>query len=189
MEVKGTLAVNVLLPRRKSLATAAVRLDISRAIARARNLVVKVAAHGADRLVAGTLAAVAVAVAVDKSATNVGKLAILHGTAPKLADTVAAAAAVAAPAVGTVVAAVDMAASVNRHVTLAAGSGTWLAIALKGKSATTVSCFLSFKGSSQLTRSGGEVGHLSRDCPSEASGERVCYKCKQPGHVQASCPN
>ena len=36
---------------------------------------------------------------------------------------------------------------------------------------------------------GGEVGHLSRDCPSEPSSERVCYKCKQPGHVQASCPN
>jgi len=141
--VKDTLAVNVLLPRRKSLATAAVRLDISRAIARARNLVAKVAARGEDRLVAGILAAVAVA--VDKSATNVGKLAILHGTAPKLADTVAAAAAVAAPAVGTVVAAVDMAASVNRHVTLAAGSGTWLAIAPRGKSATTVSCFLSSK--------------------------------------------
>lgn len=36
---------------------------------------------------------------------------------------------------------------------------------------------------------GGEVGHVSRDCPSEARGERVCYKCKQPGHVQAACPN
>jgi len=36
---------------------------------------------------------------------------------------------------------------------------------------------------------GGEVGHLSRDCPSESSSERVCYKCKQPGHVQAACPN
>ena len=54
---------------------------------------------------------------------------------------------------------------------------------------------------------GGEVGHLSRDCPSEPSSERVCYKvylseqhsrstactnisqCKQPGHVQAACPN
>jgi hypothetical protein len=35
----------------------------------------------------------------------------------------------------------------------------------------------------------GEVGHLSRDCPSETSSERTCYKCKQPGHVQAQCPN
>ena len=35
----------------------------------------------------------------------------------------------------------------------------------------------------------GEVGHLSRDCPSETSNERTCYKCKQPGHVQAQCPN
>ncbi|KAL6720108.1 hypothetical protein ACLMJK_002029, partial [Lecanora helva] len=32
---------------------------------------------------------------------------------------------------------------------------------------------------------GGEVGHLSRDCPSEPTSERVCYKCKQPGHLQA----
>ena len=36
---------------------------------------------------------------------------------------------------------------------------------------------------------GGEVGHMSRDCPAEATQERVCYKCKQPGHVQAMCPN
>ncbi|KAJ5584110.1 zinc knuckle domain-containing protein [Penicillium hispanicum] len=36
---------------------------------------------------------------------------------------------------------------------------------------------------------GGEVGHVSRDCTTEARGERVCYKCKQPGHVQAACPN
>ena len=27
-----------------------------------------------------------------------------------------------------------------------------------------------------LTITGGEVGHLSRDCPSEPSSERVCYK-------------
>ncbi|OJJ44195.1 hypothetical protein ASPZODRAFT_145306 [Penicilliopsis zonata CBS 506.65] len=45
--------------------------------------------------------------------------------------------------------------------------------------------------SSELTETviGGEVGHVSRDCPTEAKGERVCYKCKQPGHVQAACPN
>ncbi|CAG7934745.1 unnamed protein product, partial [Penicillium olsonii] len=36
---------------------------------------------------------------------------------------------------------------------------------------------------------GGEVGHVSRDCPTEAKGERMCYKCKQPGHVQSACPN
>ncbi|KAL3478014.1 hypothetical protein BJX99DRAFT_225328 [Aspergillus californicus] len=37
--------------------------------------------------------------------------------------------------------------------------------------------------------SGGEVGHVSRDCPTEAKGERVCYNCKQPGHIQSACPN
>lgn len=36
---------------------------------------------------------------------------------------------------------------------------------------------------------GGEIGHVSRDCPTEAKGERVCYKCKEAGHVQAACPN
>lgn len=40
-----------------------------------------------------------------------------------------------------------------------------------------------------LNDPGGEVGHVSRDCTTEARGERVCYKCKQPGHVQAACPN
>jgi cellular nucleic acid-binding protein len=35
---------------------------------------------------------------------------------------------------------------------------------------------------------GGEYGHLSKDC-STPSTDRVCYKCKQPGHIQAECPN
>ncbi|KAL2836548.1 hypothetical protein BJX68DRAFT_250584 [Aspergillus pseudodeflectus] len=38
-------------------------------------------------------------------------------------------------------------------------------------------------------KKGGEVGHVSRDCPTEAKGERVCYNCKQPGHIQSACPN
>lgn len=29
----------------------------------------------------------------------------------------------------------------------------------------------------------------SKDCTQELSTERVCYKCKQPGHVQSDCPN
>jgi len=37
--------------------------------------------------------------------------------------------------------------------------------------------------------SGGERGHMSRNCPEEqGSGERMCYKCKQPGHIQTECP-
>jgi cellular nucleic acid-binding protein len=35
---------------------------------------------------------------------------------------------------------------------------------------------------------GGEYGHLSKDCTTPST-ERVCYKCKQPGHIQAECPN
>jgi Zinc knuckle len=78
-----------------------------------------------------------------------------------------------------------------RPVTLVAGLATCPGTAPKARSATTVSeelcagvpCMMLTDGA------GGEVGHLSRDCPSEPSSERVCYKCKQPGHVQASCPN
>ena len=63
-------------------------------------------------------------------------------------------------------------------------------IALRVRNATIVSDLLMDSTlACVLTLSGGEVGHLSRDCPSEASQERVCYKCKQPGHVQAACPN
>jgi cellular nucleic acid-binding protein len=36
---------------------------------------------------------------------------------------------------------------------------------------------------------GGETGHLSRDCSAQSSNERLCYKCKQAGHIQADCPN
>ncbi|KAF2491579.1 hypothetical protein BU16DRAFT_122460 [Lophium mytilinum] len=81
--------------------------------------------------------------------------------------------------------------SVRQLATPAVAMDICRATALKARSATTVSPLITF--SKQLANaeslSGGEVGHLSRDCPSETSNERVCYKCKQPGHVQASCPN
>ena len=130
-----------------------------------------------------TVVVVVVAAAAVKSAISVVKLGISLGTVPKQVMEVTAVVVVAA--LEEVAATAD--AAVARPATLAAALATCLATALKDKSATTVSqqpvAFL------QLTRSGGEVGHLSRDCTAEASGERVCYKCKQPGHVQAACPN
>ena len=80
--------------------------------------------------------------------------------------------------------------AVARLVILVVDTVTCHAIVLKVRSATIVSESVSRSSCSViLTSLGGEVGHLSRDCPQEATNERVCYKCKQPGHVQASCPN
>ncbi|KAK3504089.1 hypothetical protein B0T13DRAFT_429571 [Neurospora crassa] len=32
--------------------------------------------------------------------------------------------------------------------------------------------------------------HFSRPCPKDSgSGEKICYKCQQPGHVQSQCPS
>jgi hypothetical protein len=130
---------------------------------------------------------------VARSVTSAAGWATLHGTALRVATTE-----------------VDLVA-VNRPATLAVASVTWLVTALKVRSATTVSypllryvtgecvavplffylfIIVSFFGFEiDHAFSGGEVGHVSRDCPTEAKGERVCYNCKQPGHVQAACPN
>ena len=81
----------------------------------------------------------------------------------------------------------------NRPAILAVVSATWLVTAPRAKSATTVSWAAStvgiLKHFSRSLSLGGEIGHVSRDCSTEAKGERVCYQCKQPGHVQAACPN
>jgi Zinc knuckle len=128
-------------------------------------------------------------VAEGKNATSVVKLGTLLATALKVA---AEATAVVAMAVDTVAApaVVVVAAEEGKHATPVADSDICLVTAPKAKSATTVSGKSPDQASDADKRhTGGEVGHLSRDCPSEASSERVCYKCKQPGHVQASCPN
>ena len=85
---------------------------------------------------------------------------------------------------------VAMAVSVPRPATAAEASATCHATARKDRSATTVRLKLSRVLEIPLTRlSGGETGHLSRDCPAEQSNERVCYRCKQAGHLQSQCPN
>ena len=119
---------------------------------------------------------------VARNATSAVVLAILPVTAPKAA--------------ATLVVSVVVSVAVNRLATLVVALATWLATALRARSATTVSSTdlpptfskcLSL-GTHDITL-GGEIGHVSRDCPTEAKGERVCYNCKQPGHVQAACPN
>lgn len=133
-------------------------------------------------------AATPVAAAAVKNVTSAARSVTLHATAPR------------AGAVGMAVEEVTGAdtateegevAPAARHATPAADSVTCLVTVPRARNATTVSSeviVLFFKLPTNKPL-GGEVGHLSRDCPSEASGERVCYKCKQPGHVQASCPN
>ena len=80
--------------------------------------------------------------------------------------------------------------AVVRPATLAEDMDTCLGTVLRARSATTVSPFilLSLAMLAILTGLGGEVGHLSRDCPSEPTSERVCYRCKKPGHIQSMCP-
>ena len=121
----------------------------------------------------------ALALAVARSVTSVVELDTLHAAAPR-----AAVATEVDSAVASVVA--------SRPATLAVVSVTWLVTAPRARSATTVSrvtIHLSHASPAKLTFLGGELGHVSRDCPTEAKGERVCYKCKESGHVQAACPN
>ncbi|KAH9826404.1 zinc knuckle domain protein, partial [Teratosphaeria destructans] len=78
---------------------------------------------------------------------------------------------------------------IARNCTQGGGFGG-VVVASAGATATAAATAAAAAAARRATRAaGGEVGHLSRECPSEASSERVCYKCKQPGHVQAACPN
>ena len=132
-----------------------------------------------------------VTVAAAKSVTNAASSAILLVTATKVAGAgmVAGTRARAAMAVEEALAVPEGAKEV-RLATLVAATVTCLEIALKGRNVTTVSICNPQRGALQMLMTlGGEVGHLSRDCPSEPSSERVCYKCKQPGHIQAVCVN
>lgn len=192
--MRATFPANA--PKRQSPnpATDAAKKVTSPANAPIKSLAVEVAGVPAVAAEADTLA---VAVAAEaKNATNVVRLVTLLAIAMKVvveATKVVAVevATVAAMAADTAVEVVVEAVAEAKPVTLVAGLVTCPGTALKARSATTVSEELCADSlCKMLTDSpGGEVGHLSRDCPSEPSSERVCYKCKQPGHVQASCPN
>ena len=137
----------------------------------------------------------AVEVEVVKNATNVVKSVTLPAIVTK-AEAMAAAVATVEVEADTVVAAVmeegteDEAEEPEaRPVTLAAATAICRATVPRARNVTIVSLMINLTESRLINPTGGEVGHLSRDCPSETSSERVCYKCKQPGHVQAACPN
>lgn len=149
------------------------------------------------------LAATAVVVEAGRSAINAARSGTLLVIAPRMAGVEEDTKLREAMAVEEVAMEVAMEVVVHvkvvKPVTHAAVTVTCLAIALKARSATTVSrasfrkiweSDISLPSITLANRTlGGEVGHLSRDCPSEASTERVCYKCKQPGHIQAVCVN
>lgn len=158
------------LPRR-SRATVAARPDIFLA--------------NAPRVVTATTAVVA-----PRSATSADRSATLRATALRVVTTAVVTARVVATVVVSVVPVVPVVA--NRPATHAVASATWPVTAPRVRSATTVSYLGLFSLSLESATNpllGGEVGHVSRDCPTEAKGERMCYKCKQPGHVQSACPN
>lgn len=84
---------------------------------------------------------VAVAVVVVRNATNVARWDISHGTAQKVEEEVTVG--VTRVVAGATAVVEDMVADVKgRLATLAAGTATCLAIALKAKNATIVSCSL-----------------------------------------------
>lgn len=115
-------------------------------------------------------------------------LAVRNATSAVRSDTLLA---TALRAVATAVVTVALAVA-SRPATPAVDTATWPVTAHRDRSATTVPLpLVRSSGISSSTNHiiGGEVGHVSRDCTTEANGERVCYKCKQPGHVQSACPN
>ena len=128
-------------------------------------------------------------VEADKNATSVARSAILPATALKavLVDLEAAIVVEDTAAAAAAAALVDEVE--GKPATHAAGTDICLAIVRMDRDVTIVRDLEKLAPPLLTLALGGENGHLSRDCPREATSERVCYKCKQPGHVQAACPN
>ena len=72
-----------------------------------------------------------------------------------------------------------------RLATLAVAMVTCLATVPRDKSVTTATLAIDLAESRPINSTGGEVGHLSRDCPSETSSERVCDKLGRSDGLQS----
>lgn len=176
-------------PRRRNPATVAARPATSLETALTQALLELVALPGRPVPVDTLVAVEAVA---GRNVTNAARSATSLVTAPRVAGPTAEVMEAAKEVTEVEVEDTEVLAKAVRPATPAGDMVTCHATVLKDRSATTVSFGPLATRTATLPLTlivGGEVGHLSRDCPSEPSSERVCYKCKQPGHVQASCPN
>ena len=177
-EAKVTSAANVTSRRKRRLVTVVARRGIYLVTAPTR-----VAVLDGEGTPAGEGEEVVGAV---KNATSAARSATLLATAAKVGKAVSEAAILVEGTEAEEVEAEEVAA---KRATPVADTAICRATVPTDKDATIVRVLDPSIDDLLTQPPGGENGHLSRDCPREATSERVCYKCKQPGHVQAACPN